>query len=50
MSHALAYAVLLIRQHQARSLNRQQELQRLFLSFLAGELTPEQYECGIEAA
>jgi hypothetical protein len=50
MSHALAYAILLIRQHQARSLNRQQELQRLFLSFLAGQLTAEQYERDLEAA
>lgn len=44
MSNALAYAMLLIQQHQATSLQRQQTLQQLFLSFIAGQLTAEQYE------
>lgn len=50
MSNALAYAMLLIYQHQAHSLQRQQELERLFLSFLAGQLTAEQYARNLEGA
>ena len=48
MSDALAYAMLLIQQHQADSLHRQQKLQQLFSSFLAGQLTAEQYERNLE--
>ncbi len=44
MSKAFAFAMLLIYQHQARDLTQQQRLQKLFLSFLAGQLTAEQYE------
>ena len=44
MSHALAYTMLLIHQHQARNLSEQQNLQRLFLTYLEGQLTAEQYE------
>ena len=46
MSNALAYAMLLIHQRQARNLIEQQKLQQLFLAFLAGEVTAEQYELG----
>jgi hypothetical protein len=48
MSHAFAYAMLLIHLRQAHDLTQQQELQRLFLIFLAGELTAEQYERELE--
>jgi hypothetical protein len=44
MSLALAYTMLLIHQHQARNLSEQQDLQRLFLTYLEGQLTAEQYE------
>jgi hypothetical protein len=44
MSNALAYAMLLIHQHQAHNLNQQHILQQLFLTFLAGQLTADQYE------
>lgn len=44
MSHALAYTMLLIHQHQAHSLSQQQKLQQLFLAYVAGRLTAEQYE------
>jgi hypothetical protein len=50
LSNALAYAILLIRQRQARNLIEQQKLQQLFLAFLAGEITAEQYERNLEAA
>jgi len=50
LSDAFAYAMLLIRQRQARNLSQQQKLQQLFLAFLAGELTAEQYERDLEAA
>ena len=50
MSSALAYAMLLIHQHQAPGPAQQQKLQQLFLAFLAGELTAEQYERHLEAA
>jgi len=44
MSYALAYAMLLIHQHQAHNLDQQHNLQQLFLTFLAGQLTADQYE------
>ena len=44
MSHDLAYTMLLIHQHQAHNLTQQQKLQQLFLTFVAGQLTAEQYE------
>ena len=50
VSNALAYAMLLIHQHRAPNLIEQQKLQRLFLAFLAGEITAEQYERSFEAA
>jgi len=50
LSNALAYAMLLIHQRQARNLIEQQKLQQLFLAFLAGEVTAEQYERSLEAA
>jgi hypothetical protein len=50
MSNALAYAMLLIHQHQALDVSQQQKLQQLFLTFLAGQLTAEQYERNLEAA
>jgi len=50
LSNALAYAMLLIHQRQARNLIEQQKLQQLFLAFLAGEVTAEQYERSFEAA
>ena len=50
MSSALAYAMMLIHLHQAPNLIEQQKLQQLFLAFLAGEITAEQYERSLEAA
>jgi len=50
MSIALAYAMLLIHQHQALNPTHQHKLHQLFLTFLAGELTAEQYERHLEAA
>ena len=44
MSLALAYALLRIRQHQAQSLDQQYRLHQLYLTFVAGQLTAEQYE------
>jgi hypothetical protein len=48
MSNALAYAMLLIHQHQARNLSQQYKLQQLFLTFVAGRLTAEQYERNLD--
>jgi hypothetical protein len=42
--------MLLIHQRQARNLLEPRKLQRLFLAFLAGELTAEQYERNLAAA
>jgi len=42
--------MLLLHQHQARNLIEQQKLQQLFLAFLAGKVTAEQYERSLEAA
>jgi hypothetical protein len=42
--------MLLIHQRHALSLPEQQKLQRLFLAFLAGEVTAEHYERSLEAA
>jgi hypothetical protein len=42
--------MLLIYQHQACDLTQQQRLQQLFLSFLAGQLTAEQYERDLRLA
>ena len=50
MSNALAYALLLISQHRAPTAQYQQRLHHLFLTFLAGRLTAEQYERRLEAA
>lgn len=50
MSNAFAFAMLLIYQHQACDLTQQQHLQQLFLSFLAGQLTAEQYERDLRVA
>ena len=50
MSNALAYAMLLIHQRQARNLSQQQKLQQLFLAVRAGERTAEQSERNLEAA
>jgi hypothetical protein len=44
MSNALAYAMLLIRQHQAHDPSQPHKLQQVFLTFVAGQLTAEQYE------
>ena len=50
MSHALAYALFRIQQHQAPSLEQQHRLHQMYLTFLAGELTPEQYERNLDPA
>jgi hypothetical protein len=42
--------MLLIYQHQACGLTQQQRLQQLFLTFVAGQLTAEQYERGLRLA
>jgi hypothetical protein len=44
MGKALAFAMLLIHQRQARNLEQQHRQQDLFLSFLDGHVTAEQYE------
>jgi hypothetical protein len=44
MSNALAFAMLRIHQHRARDARQQHQLHELFLAFLAGRLTAEQYE------
>jgi hypothetical protein len=40
--------MLLIHQHQARNLSQQHKLQQLFLTFVAGQLTAEQYERNLD--
>lgn len=47
MGNALAFAMLRIHQHQARDAKQQHQLQELFLAFVAGRLTAEQYEMGL---
>ncbi len=47
MSNALAFAMLRIHQHQARNAGQHHKLQELFLTFLAGRLTADQYEKGL---
>jgi len=44
MSNALAFAILLIHQHQARDAGHHRRLEQTFLGFLAGRLDAEQYE------
>jgi hypothetical protein len=48
MSNALAYALLRIGQHQAPNLEQQYRLHQLYLTFLAGRLTAEQYERNLD--
>lgn len=50
MSKALAFALLLIHQHQARDFSQQYRLQQLFAAFIAGALTAEQYERDLHLA
>ena len=50
MSNALAFAMLLIHQRQAHDLPQQQKQQQLFLTFLASQLTGEEYERGLDGA
>lgn len=50
MSHAFAFAMLLIHQRQAHNLRQQQQMQLLFVTFVAGGLTAEQYEHGLDRA
>jgi hypothetical protein len=44
VSNAFAFALLLLHQHQAQDPTQQHRLHELFLTFLAGHLTAEQYE------
>ena len=44
MSNDLAYAMFLICQRQARDLNQQHRLQQLFLTFVSGQMSAEEYE------
>lgn len=44
MSNAFAFAMLLLQQHRAHDPQQQHRLHELFLTFLAGQLTAEQYE------
>lgn len=44
MSNALAFALLRIHQHQAQNAGQQCRLEQLFLGFLAGRLSAEQYQ------
>jgi hypothetical protein len=50
MSTDLAYAILLIQQRQARDLSQQHRLQQLFLTFVDGQLSAEEYERSLELA
>jgi len=50
VSNDLAYAMLLIYQRQARDLRQQRMLQELFLTFVAGQLSAEQYERSLALA
>jgi hypothetical protein len=50
MSHAFAFAMLLIHQRQAHDLRQQQQMHQLFVTFVSGELTAEQYEHGLDLA
>ena len=44
MSNDLAYAMFLIQQRQARDLSQQHRLQQLFLTFVGGQVSAEDYE------
>jgi hypothetical protein len=44
MSNDLAYAMFLIHQRQARDLSQQHRLLQLFLTFVAGQVSAEEYE------
>ena len=44
MSTHLAYAMFRIRQRQARNLSEQRDLERLFLTFVGGEISAEDFE------
>jgi hypothetical protein len=44
MSNDLAFAMLRIHQHRAHDAGQQHRLEQLFLGFLAGRLSAEQYE------
>jgi hypothetical protein len=44
VSDALAFAMLLIHQHLAHDAGHHRKLEQLYLSFLAGRITAEQYE------
>lgn len=48
MSNDLAYTMLLIHQRQARDLSQQHQLQQLFLTFVGGEISAEDYERSLE--
>ena len=50
MSHAFAFAMLLLYQRQAHDLRQQQQMQQLFATFVTGELTSEQYVHGLDLA
>jgi hypothetical protein len=50
MSNDLAYAMLLIHQRQARDLSQQHSLQQLFLTFVDGQISAEEYERRLELA
>jgi len=44
VSNAFAFALLLLHQHHAQDPQQQHRLHELFLTFLAGGLTADQYE------
>ena len=44
MSNHLAYAIFRIRQRQARNLSEQHDLERLFLTFVGGGISADDYE------
>ena len=48
MSNDLAYAMFLIRQRRARDISEQHQLQQLFLTFVGGEMSAEEYERNLE--
>ena len=50
MSNDLAYAIFLIYQRQARDLGQQYQLHEVFVTFVGGQLSADEYERKLEHA
>jgi hypothetical protein len=48
MSNDLAYAMFLIHQRQARDISEHHQLEHLFLTFVGGEMSAEDYERNLQ--